>query len=89
MIKITGYKEIAYLDLIAVLGEYQKDSGKSDVQVAAEIDVKTQATVKNAFNKEAQIVSDKVLTDIMKSIGIEGFVLWSNGTKQYYVSNKK
>lgn len=89
MMKITGYKEIVYEDLVGVLSKHQSEIGKSDIQVAAEIDVKTPATVKNAFNKDKQIVSDKVLTDIMACVELDGFVLCREGEKYYYVSNKK
>lgn len=88
MIKITSYIEVSYPDLISALSKQQATSSKSDIQIAADIEVKTPATVKNAFNKEGQIVSDKVLTDIMCSIGLIGFVVWVAGIRKYFISNK-
>ena len=54
--------------------------------IAYEIGVKTPATVRNAFNKEKQIVSDKVLTDIMDTVKINGFVVYHRGEKKYFIS---
>lgn len=88
MIKIAGYKQVEYLKLLEVMEERQKESGKSDIQVAADINVNTSTTVKNAFAIEGQMVSDKVLTNIMESIGLNGFVLVFNGTKYYYIQFK-
>lgn len=89
MIKITGYKQVEYPHLLEVLEDYQNQVGKSDIQIAADINVKTANTVKNAFCIEGQMVSDNVLTNIMKSVELDGFVMTYNGEKYYYVSNKK
>jgi len=88
MITINGYKNMTY-------GEFQKelylrfvDSDKTYLQVASELGVKTHITAQNAFNTERQAVSDEVLTKVMKSVGLSGFVLWVFGKKYYYIKNK-
>lgn len=88
MIKFAGYKEVDYPKLVELLTQYQNALSKPDIQIAAEIDVKTPATVRNAFNQE-QIVSDKVLTNIMKAVELDGFVIHYEGGKSFFISNKK
>lgn len=91
MIKITGYREVNYSQLIEAILASKKESGKSDVQIAADINVSTTNTVKNAFRVDeyGQKVSDRVLTNIMQSVELDGFVLSIKGGKYYYISNKK
>jgi hypothetical protein len=89
MIKITGYREVNYSQLIEAILASKKESGKSDVQIAADINVSTTNTVKNAFRVDeyGQKVSDKVLTNIMQSVELDGFVLSIKGGKYYYISD--
>lgn len=86
MIKIAGYKEVSYTELVQAIKVSQNTIGKSDVQIAVEIGVGTPNTVKNAIN-DKQIVSDKVLTNIMQSIDLDGFVLSKDGNKTYYIKD--
>lgn len=88
MIKIQGYKEVEYPDFVEVMLRHKSTCGKSDMQIAIDIDVKTHNTVKNAFNKNTQVVSDKVLTKVISSIGMDAFVIWKNGHSSFYVANK-
>lgn len=89
MIKITGYREVNYSQLIEAILASKKESGKSDVQIAADINVSTTNTVKNAFRVDeyGQKVSDKVLTNIMQSVDLDGFVLSIKGGKYYYIQD--
>ncbi len=85
MITITGYSPTNYKSFIAKLNECFEQSGKLPITVASEIKVKTPMTVKNALMDYQQIVSDEVLTKVMKSVGMDGFVLFIKGEKYYYV----
>ena len=87
MITITGYKNVSYSDFQLALHKASADCGKSTIQIAADINVETVETARNAFYKE-QKVSDKVLTNVMKSVGLSGFVIWIFGKKYYYIRNK-
>lgn len=88
MIDITGYKQVNYTDFQKALHLKYTDSEKTPVEVAAGIKVKSPATIKNAFKTDMQIVSDEVLTAVMKSVGLSGFVIWVFGKKYYYIKNK-
>jgi len=87
MIKIEGYKQVEYLDFVSIMEEHKKASQKPDIQIAADIEVKSPATVKNAFNKGTQMVSDKILTKVLSSINMDGFVLWNDGKANFYVGD--
>ena len=43
-------------------------ANQGEIEIALKVGVKTTATVKNAFRKDMQIVSDEVLTKIMETI---------------------
>lgn len=83
MITINGYKQFTYTEFLKTLRVQHERSGKKEMKIALDIDVKSPATILNAFNEEEQIVSDKVLTKIMKSIGLAGFIVWDNGKRFY------
>ena len=87
MIKIEGYKQVEYPEFVSVMEEHKKASQKPDIQIANEIQVKSSATVKNAFNKGTQMVSDKILTKVLSSINMDGFVLWNDGKANFYVGD--
>ena len=89
MITISGYKQIEYVDLAQTLYEYFLDSGKKEIQIATELGLDSPNTIRNAFHPTEQRVSDKALTGVMKSVGLNGTVVWENGTRQYYTSIKK
>lgn len=86
MIAITGYKQYTYPEVQSTLHKAWVDSEKTPVQIASEIDVKAALTVQNCFNPDKQIVSDEVLTNVMKSVGIKGSILWHEGERFYYIS---
>lgn len=87
MIPITGYKKISSSEFIWELGIAFKECGKPIIQIAADINVKSPATVQNALNMNS--VSDEVVTSVMKSIGLSGFIVWASGEKYYYIKNGK
>lgn len=88
MIEITDYKQTNYKDFQKELKSAFEKSGKTAILVAANIKVKSQVTIKNAFNCDMQVVSDEVLTNVMKSVGFPGFVLWVLGKRHYYTKVK-
>jgi hypothetical protein len=85
MIKIPEYKQVNFLDFQTTLNSAYKVSGKPKIQIAADINVKSPATVSNALEGDKQVVSDEVLTSVMRSIGLVGFVLWVRGRRYYYI----
>ena len=88
MITITGYKQVEFSIFTKALIAAFETSEKSYVQVAADINVKAVDTARNAFRCDRQIVSDEVLTNVMKSISLPGMVIWIYGKKYYYLKQK-
>lgn len=88
MIKIPEYNQVPYSAFKATLKKHFEESGKLDIQVAVDIKVKTSNTIQNAINAPKQKVSDKVLSGVMKSVGMDGFILWEKGAKQYFIKLK-
>jgi len=86
MIEIDNYRCVKYSDFQKELNAKYKAAEKSYVKVASEIKVKSHVTVKNALNLDSlQMVSDELLTKVMKSVGLSGFVIWIFGKKYYYI----
>lgn len=85
MIQIQGYKEVTYSGLQKEMDYKFGESEFTEIEIAMAVKVKSTATVKNAFRKDTQIVSDEVMTNIMKVIGVEGFILWVNAKRFYYL----
>lgn len=85
MIQIQGYKEVSYSGLQKEMDAKFENSDLTEIEIAMAVKVKSTATVKNAFRKDSQIVSDEVMTNIMKTIGLDGFILWVNAKRFYYI----
>jgi len=84
---ITGFKQVTYNQLQAIIMK-EKSPEVSDAQIAVALGVKTTQTVKNAFQKDEQKVSDELLTSLISIIGITGIVVWEKGRKSYFVKTK-
>lgn len=84
MIK-TDYRQVSYSAFQKEMDLYFDKCELKDIEIALAVGVKTTATVKNAFRKDTQIVSDEVLTKIMETIKLDGFVLWKTGKRFYYI----
>lgn len=88
--KITGFKPVPYNDLQKLLqtkyAEYREK--KSEIELALAIGVTSPQTVRNAFQEDMQMVSDTLLTKIMTNIGFNGFILWKDGERLYYVKGR-
>lgn len=89
MITIPSYKPAKYPELQKVLNTACDKTEKTHLQIAADINVKSVATISNALKNETQTVSDQVLTNIMTSVGISGIIVWDNGERYYYLKNGK
>lgn len=89
MIEIKGYKHVDYPTFKEVLSQSLTKSGKTKLQVASEIEVMSTNSVRNVFTDNKQTSSDKILTAVMRAIGLSGFVIWIFGKKYYYVKNGK
>jgi hypothetical protein len=85
---IKGYNPVSYKELQKQLSETYKQSGKTPVDVAAAIEVKTTSTVFSAINSDEQIVSDKVLSGVFQAIDLQAFILWINGERMYFLKSK-
>ena len=86
MIQINNYKQVTYSAFQKALDIHFDKCELKEIEIALKVGVKTTATVKNAFRKDIQIVSDEVLTKIMETIKLDGFVLWVNGKRYYYTN---
>lgn len=85
MIQVNNYKNVTFSAFQKEMDSHFEKSGLKDIEIALAVKVKTTATVRNAFRKDTQMVSDEVLTKIMETIKLDGFVLWKNGKRYYYV----
>lgn len=85
MIQVNDYRQVSFSAFQKEMDAHFDKSELKDIEIALAVGVKSTATVRNAFRKDAQIVSDEVLTNIMQTIKLEGFVLWKNGKRFYYI----
>jgi hypothetical protein len=85
MIPIKGYEQVEYTDFKAALQANFTKSKKTKLQIASEIKVDSTNSVRNTFTDVKQTSSDKVLTSVMKAVGLSGFVIWIFGKKYYYI----
>lgn len=88
--KITGYKAVNYSQLQSKLQQAYSlhRTENTEVSVAQSLGLSTTQTVRNAFKDEMQMVSDAILTKLMKHIGFDGVVVWINGIRLYYIKAK-
>jgi hypothetical protein len=85
--EIQGYVKLSYADFRKILFRQFAELNIPNRKLASMINVKSEMTAKNVF-REYQVVSDEVLTLAMKALKIDGFVMWCNGKKFYYVSSE-
>ena len=83
MIKISGYKQVEYKEFINSLRCHFEAQDKTVIELANEIESSPQ-TVRNALFGYQQQLSDKKLTDVLKSVKMDGIILWVNGKKYFY-----
>ena len=83
--EIKGFKEIDYNGLQDEIKKVYNPDVVSFIQVAAQINVRSVQTIRNAFMPDAQGVSDEVFTNILTAIGLDAFIIWKNGQRSYYI----
>jgi hypothetical protein len=85
-----GYKQINLPELQSELREKYRESGKTYIALAYELGIKSITTIQNILtpaDEEKQVVSDEMLTKFINHLGIEAFVKWENGERNYYIKN--
>ena len=85
MENLQDYKEINYSVFQKEMDLQFAKCEIKEIEMAIEIGLKSIATIKNCFRKDTQIVSDEVMTKVMNMIKLDGFILWSNGKRFYYI----
>jgi len=84
---IDGYKEVTYFELICKLKEYRDYNKKSNAQIAVDLDFRASQTVVNALNYNIQNVKDSTLSRVMEYFEFDGFIMWKNGKKYFYIND--
>lgn len=84
-----GFKQVDFSTLqTEMIRMRQQTDLMPDINIAAMIKVRSVQTVRKAFRGTAQQVSDEVLSNVLKTIGINSFIVWQNGQRLYYVAEK-
>jgi hypothetical protein len=68
MIEIQGYTKVNYLKFQTEMDARFANCELSELEIAVKLGLKSTATIKNAFRKDNQIVSDEVMSGIMECI---------------------
>jgi hypothetical protein len=82
---VKGYKQISLSDLQNELKEGYKRTGKTYIELAYEMEIKSITTIQNILTSADQIFSDEMLTKFIKHLGINAFVKWQDGERNYYI----
>lgn len=82
-----GFKKISLPELQLELKEVYKESGKTYVDLAYELGIKSVTTIQNILNptEDKQVVSDEMLTKFIKHLGVQAFVQWESGERNYFL----
>ena len=88
MIFVKGYKNVGYLTFKELLSIKLKKSGKKNIDLATSLELSSPETIRVVFKRETQTVSDTVLTKLMNTLKVDGFVLWNKGIRYYYIKSK-
>jgi hypothetical protein len=89
MINIEGYTETTYKKLQVGLNKTFAASGKSLINVANDLEIKSQMSIKNALNMDEQMVSDVLLSRVMHYLAFPALILWTSGGKKFYLPKKQ
>lgn len=85
----TEYNPVTYKRFLSELNAsfqlFKEETKKSDKDIAFSLN-KTTITLRNCFEDKKQVVSDEVLTSLMKIIKMEGKIEWQNGNRNYLIS---
>lgn len=84
---LKGYKQISLGELQEELHKAYKESGKSYVALAYELKLKSVTSIQNLLTTDPQVVSDEMLTRFINLLGVNAFITWKNGSRNYYIKN--
>lgn len=62
--------------------------GGNNILLASSLKIRTTQSINNALVLDKQIASDLLLTNLMKELKFDGFILWKEGKRRYYISTK-
>lgn len=82
---VKGFKQIQLSELQDELHRAYKLSGKSYVSMAYELNLKSVTSIQNLLTTDPQVVSDEMLTKFINLLGLNAFVTWKNGERNYYL----
>jgi len=84
--EVLGYKKVTYSQLQSALQKSKAEKPDlHEINLAANINVKSVGTIRNCFAEDNQAVSDEVLTKLFKELEFDGIILWSNGERNYLI----
>ncbi len=90
--KITGYKEVSYTKFLEALNRiywfYISSGEGNNIVLASILKIKSTQTIFNFLRKEKQSIKDSTLTHLMEILGFDGFIVWKEGKRLYYVNEK-
>lgn len=85
MILVKGYECLSYNNFQRILYAKRVDSNKSIPEIAVCCGIKHTHTINNCFNINKQVAKDSVVTKLMNCLGVDGFILWKDGERLYYI----
>lgn len=84
---VKGFRRIELSELQEELQKAQKESKKSYVDLAYNLNLKSVTSIQNLLTSDPQVVSDEMLTRFINLLGLNAFVTWKNGERNYYIKN--
>lgn len=84
---LNNLKKLPYDKFQKEIHRHYVDSKFNEITLAAKLNVKTTQTIRNAFHTKKQMVSDELLTRLLKVIGIIGKIEWQDGERSYFIKN--
>lgn len=84
---MDGFKKVDYNTLQQEIKKIYNSDEVPEIQIAAQVNVKSVQTVKNAFMPDKQMVSDEIFSNILTTLGLNSFIVWQNGERTYYIKN--
>lgn len=87
MSNAAEYKRVPYKKFQSELHKCKININKDEMCLAMELG-KSFTHIRNCFNDRSQIVSDEILSKLMKRVGMEGKIEWVDGVRYYCIENK-
>lgn len=84
---VKEFKRVSYKELQNSIHEKRDKKKITDFKLAELLGGKSSQTVRNSLNKNDHIASDKLLTQLMKAVGVNGKVEWIEGVRYYSIKN--